>query len=171
MSACALLVSLSSCYPQASDPEQLRLAHEQNAALRQEIVRMQQLIKQAGDTNADLSEAVQAKEQELTDALNELKVVKRNNEREDFDQDKLRKGIQNACYKRPIDPEEINRLIDDVSQSLQRDFEREVASSEIGSRVMQALRKLDQVAYVRFASVYRKFHDVEEFIDEIRSLQ
>ncbi len=77
MSACALLVSLSSCYPQASDPEQLRLAHEQNAALRQEIVRMQQLIKQAGDTNADLSEAVQAKEQELTDALNELKVVKR----------------------------------------------------------------------------------------------
>ena len=100
----------------------------------------------------------------------ELKVVKRNNEREDFDADKLRKGIENACYKRPIDPEEINRLIDDVSQALQRDFDREVASSEIGNRVMQVLKNLDQVAYVRFASVYRKFHDVEEFINEIRSL-
>ena len=101
----------------------------------------------------------------------ELKVVKRNSEREDFDADKLRKGIENACYKRPIDPEDINRVIDDVSQSLQRDFDREVASSEIGNRVMMALKKLDQVAYVRFASVYRKFHDVEEFINEIRSLQ
>lgn len=101
----------------------------------------------------------------------ELKVVKRNSEREDFDADKLRRGIENACYKRPIDPDDINRVIDDVSQSLQRDFDREVASSEIGNRVMQALKKLDQVAYVRFASVYRKFHDVEEFINEIRSLK
>lgn len=101
----------------------------------------------------------------------ELKVVKRNNVREDFDQDKLRKGIENACYKRPIDPEEINRLIDDVSQSIQRDFDREVPSSEIGARVMAGLKKLDQVAYVRFASVYRKFEDVEAFIDEIRSLR
>ena len=101
----------------------------------------------------------------------ELKVVKRNCEREDFDQDKLRRGIENACYKRPLDPEDVNRLIEDVSQGLQRDFEREVPSSEIGSRVMEALRKLDQVAYVRFASVYRKFHDVEEFIEEIRSLK
>ena len=101
----------------------------------------------------------------------ELKVVKRSNIREDFDREKLRRGIANACYKRPIDPEDINRMIDDVSQGLQRDFDREVASSEIGNRVMMALKKLDQVAYVRFASVYRKFHDVEEFINEIRSLQ
>ncbi len=101
----------------------------------------------------------------------DLKVVKRNNEREDFDQDKLRRGIENACYKRPLDPEDVNRLIDDVSQSIQRDFDREVSSAEIGNRVMAALRKLDQVAYVRFASVYRKFQDVEEFIDEIRSLK
>lgn len=75
--ACALLVSLSSCYPQASDPAQLRLAHEQNAALRQEIVRMQQLIQQAGEPTPELAETVEAREQELTDALNELKVVKR----------------------------------------------------------------------------------------------
>lgn len=101
----------------------------------------------------------------------ELKVVKRNNVREDFDQDKLRRGIENACYKRPLDPDDINRLIEDISQSVQRDFDREVTSAEIGARVMAGLKKLDQVAYVRFASVYRKFEDVEAFIDEIRSLQ
>ena len=101
----------------------------------------------------------------------ELKVVKRNNVREDFDQDKLRRGIENACYKRPIDPEEINHLIDDVSLSIQRDFDREVTSQEIGIRVMAGLKKLDQVAYVRFASVYRKFEDVDAFIDAIRSLK
>lgn len=77
MSACALLFSLSSCYPQAPNPDQLRLAHEQNAALRQEIVRMQQLIQQAGDPTPELADTVEIKEQELTDALNELKVVKR----------------------------------------------------------------------------------------------
>lgn len=77
MCACALLTTLSSCYPQTSNPDQLRLAHEQNAAMRQEIVRMQQLINQAGNTSEDLSEAVQAKEQELAAALNELKDAKR----------------------------------------------------------------------------------------------
>ncbi len=101
----------------------------------------------------------------------ELKVVKRNCEREDFDADKLRRGIENACYKRPLDPEDINRVIDDVSQGIQRDFDREVASSEIGSRVMSALRKLDQVAYVRFASVYRQFQDARDFISEVKGLK
>ena len=101
----------------------------------------------------------------------ELKVVKRNCEREDFDADKLRRGIENACYKRPLDPEDINRLIEDVSQGIQRDFEREVASSEIGSRVMEALRQVDEVAYVRFASVYRKFTDAADFIEEIKELK
>ena len=76
MCACALLVTLSSCYPQAANPDQLRLAHEQNAAMRQEIVRMQQLINQAGNTDEDLTEAVTLKEQELTAALNELKDAK-----------------------------------------------------------------------------------------------
>lgn len=72
-----LLLALSSCYPQTSNPDQLRLAHEQNAALRQEIVRMQQLINQSGETEEGLADTVEAKEQELTDALNELKVLKR----------------------------------------------------------------------------------------------
>lgn len=72
-----LLLALSSCYPQTANPDQLRLAHEQNAALRQEIVRMQQLINQAGDAQEGLADTVEAKEQELTDALNELKILKR----------------------------------------------------------------------------------------------
>ena len=100
-----------------------------------------------------------------------LKVVKRNSVREDFDQDKLRRGIQNACYKRPINPEDIDRLVEDLVLTIQRDFDKEVASSEIGTRVMNQLRSVDQVAYVRFASVYRKFKDVDEFIEEIRSLR
>lgn len=72
---CAVL--LSSCYPQADNPEQLRFAHEQNAVLRKEIVRMQQIVKQAGDIDPGLAESIKAKEQELAAALNELKQLKR----------------------------------------------------------------------------------------------
>ena len=101
----------------------------------------------------------------------ELKVVKRNSVREDFDRDKLRRGIANACYKRPVSPDEIDRIVEELSASIQQDFDKEVPSSEIGTRVMNQLRSVDQVAYVRFASVYRKFKDVEEFIEEIRALK
>lgn len=101
----------------------------------------------------------------------ELKVVKRNSVREDFDRDKLRRGIANACYKRPVNPDEIDRAVEDIAAAILRDFDKEVTSAEIGSRVMTELRKIDQVAYVRFASVYRKFEDVDEFIDEIRTLK
>ena len=101
----------------------------------------------------------------------ELKVIKRNSVREDFDRDKLRRGIANAWYKRPVSPDEIDRIVEDLSASILRDFDKEVASSEIGTRVMNQLRSVDQVAYVRFASVYRKFKDVEEFIEEIRALK
>lgn len=101
----------------------------------------------------------------------ELKVIKRNNEREEFDRDKLRRGIANACYKRPVSSDEIERMAEEVMVSLQKDFDKEVESLEIGRRVMSQLRQADQVAYVRFASVYRKFKDVEEFIEEIRALK
>ncbi len=100
-----------------------------------------------------------------------MKVVKRNSEREDFDRDKLRRGMTNACYKRPVNTDDIDRMVDEISASILLDFDKEVSSAEIGSRVMVQLRKVDQVAYVRFASVYRKFKDVEEFINEIRALK
>lgn len=100
----------------------------------------------------------------------ELRVVKRNGICEDFDKDKLRRGIRNACYKRPIDSDRIDQIVEDVNSIIQKEFDKDVPSSEIGRIVMEALKKEDQVAYVRFASVYRKFKDVEEFINEIRAL-
>ena len=101
----------------------------------------------------------------------ELKVIKLDGTREEFDLAKLRRGIDRACYKRNVSSAEIDRMAGEIASSIQQDFDKEVPSAEIGSRVMADLRKLDQVAYVRFASVYRKFHDVEEFIEEIRSLK
>ncbi len=101
----------------------------------------------------------------------ELKVIKRNDVREDFDREKLRRGITNACYKRPVSDGDIDRMVDEISGEVLRKYEKEVSTSEIGNIVMNALRKVDQVAYVRFASVYRKFTDVEEFIAEIRALK
>ena len=101
----------------------------------------------------------------------ELKVVKRDGSRVEFDPEKLRRGIDRACYKRNVSFGEIDRIVGEVSSSLQRDFNKEVPSAEIGSRVMTVLRKVDEVAFVRFASVYRKFTDAADFIDEIRELK
>jgi transcriptional repressor NrdR len=101
----------------------------------------------------------------------ELKVVKRkDNRREDFDREKLRRGVDMACWKRDIPQEKIDSIVNKVVSSLESDFEREVNSEEIGKRTMLALKELDKVAYVRFASVYRDFKDIDEFIDEIRSM-
>lgn len=103
----------------------------------------------------------------------ELKVVKvnSNDAREDFDRDKLRRGIQKACWKRPVSMEDIEQLVRRIVAGLERDFEREVNSSEIGNRVMAGLRDLDEVAYVRFASVYRQFQHIDEFVREIKNLE
>ena len=100
----------------------------------------------------------------------ELKVVKRDNVREDFDREKIRRGIENACWKRPIDVEDIQRAADEVYSAIQSDYEKEVSSIDIGNKVMEVLKRLDEVAYVRFASVYRQFKDIDEFINEIRML-
>ncbi len=102
----------------------------------------------------------------------ELLVVKRNDAiREEFDRDKLRRGIENACYKRPVSADQIDAVVDELVSGVMHDFDKEVSSAELGARVMIALKQVDQVAYVRFASVYRKFKDVEEFIEEIRMLR
>jgi transcriptional repressor NrdR len=100
----------------------------------------------------------------------ELKVVKKGEIREDFDREKLRLGIEKACWKRPVEGADIDRVVDTVISALERDFDREVSSFEIGNRVMKALKELDEVAYVRFASVYRQFKDIDQFIEEIRNL-
>lgn len=99
----------------------------------------------------------------------ELKVIKRDGTREDFDPEKIRRGVEKACWKRKIGPEDIDNLLQKVVSDMESAYEREVPVSEIGNCVMRHLRELDKVAYVRFASVYRDFKDVDEFIHEIRA--
>ncbi len=94
-------------------------------------------------------------------------VVKKDKSREEFDRDKVRRGITRACEKRPITTDQIETLVDLVESGIRTDFEREVPSVEVGERVMGLLKDIDPVAYVRFASVYREFHDLQSFTDEI----
>ena len=100
----------------------------------------------------------------------ELKVLKRDNTHEDFDREKLRRGIEKACWKRNIRPEQIDTLLSKIVMEIETEYDREMSSVEIGTKAMAALRQLDKVAYVRFASVYRDFKDIEEFISEIRTI-
>ena len=97
-------------------------------------------------------------------------VVKRDGRREEFDREKLNHAVRAACHKRPVDLEQITMLVEDVIDVLEARFESEIPSHAIGDAVMQRLRRIDQVAYVRFASVYKEFRDVGEFVDEISSL-
>ena len=100
----------------------------------------------------------------------ELKVVKRDGTHEEFDREKLRRGIEKACWKRAVTAEEIDQIVTSIVSGLEKDYEREVPSVEIGNRTMEALRAVDKVAYVRFASIYRDFKDIEEFVAEIRQM-
>jgi transcriptional repressor NrdR len=94
-------------------------------------------------------------------------VVKKDGAREPFDRDKVLRGVRLACNKRPIAIERIERFIDELERQLIEGEAKEVASREIGERVMKLLRELDEVAYVRFASVYRSFRDIDEFRSEL----
>lgn len=99
-----------------------------------------------------------------------LIVVKRDGRTEPFIRDKLVGAVRSACHKRPIDGEQIYMLVEDVIDAVEAGFESQVPTKAIGEQVMLRLRKLDQVAYVRFASVYKEFRDVNEFVDEVTSL-
>jgi transcriptional repressor NrdR len=99
-----------------------------------------------------------------------LRIQKRDGQYEEFDRHKLMAGIEKACEKRPISARQIEALADRVITELENEYGREVPSNKLGERVMEHLRKLDQVAYVRFASVYRQFRDADQFIEEIRRL-
>ena len=97
-------------------------------------------------------------------------VVKKDGQREAFDRAKLLVGLHRACEKRPIPVKEVHGIVDEIEQFLQEDPDREVEATMIGEMVMDRLRELDKVAYVRFASVYRQFEDVHEFMNELRGL-
>ena len=98
-----------------------------------------------------------------------LMVIKKDSRREPFNREKLMNGIVVACEKRPVSMKRIEKLVDDVERQLEKRHEKEVASKEIGELVMSGLHSLDEIAYVRFASVYRQFRDVGQFMKELKT--
>lgn len=99
-----------------------------------------------------------------------LIVIKKDRSREQYDRAKIEAGVLRACYKRPIPVQKINELVDDVETELFNGEEHEIESKMIGEIVMDKLKNLDAVAYVRFASVYREFKDVNTFMDELKKI-
>lgn len=97
-------------------------------------------------------------------------VVKKDGRREPFDRTKILLGIQKACEKRPVSAEAIEKMMGSIEQSIREDAEREISTAAVGQRVIHALQDLDKVAYVRFASVYREFKDIGEFMNELKGL-
>ena len=100
----------------------------------------------------------------------QLLVIKKDQTREVFDPDKIRAGIIHACHKRPVTAGEIDALVTSIEQVCYNSMQREIHTSKIGEMVMEALRKLDEVAYIRFASVYRQFTDIPTFMHELNRL-
>jgi transcriptional repressor NrdR len=100
-----------------------------------------------------------------------FQVVKRDERREPYDRAKLMRGLQVACRKRPVPQEKLERMADSIEMAMQDSNEREISSKTIGTMVMERLRDLDPVAYVRFASVYRRFEDVDAFVKELHQLK
>jgi transcriptional repressor NrdR len=99
-----------------------------------------------------------------------LKVVKKDHTREEFDREKLRLGLQRACYQRPVSDDQIDAIVRRVEAEVHARHWGEVPASALGESVMDDLKELDQVAYVRFASVYREFKDVSDFVQEVEPM-
>lgn len=99
-----------------------------------------------------------------------LLVVKKDGTREHFDREKLISGILKSCEKRPVSTAQVEAIVNSIETSNQNSLKREVTSHEIGEMVMEGLKKIDEVAYVRFASVYRQFKDVNSFLDELNQM-
>jgi len=99
-----------------------------------------------------------------------VKLVKKDGTREPFDHSKIKRGLEKACWKRPVSDEQIEAIIAAVANELEANFDSEGESRHVGELVMHHLRDLDEVAYVRFASVYRQFKDVQDFVAELRPM-
>ena len=97
-------------------------------------------------------------------------VIKKDGSRQSFDRQKVLRGMIRACEKRPVSLAELERIADEIEQELQNSMEREIRTEDVGEKVMDRLRKVDQVAYVRFASVYRQFKDLDTFMAELNKL-
>ncbi len=100
-----------------------------------------------------------------------LRVIKKDGRREDFDREKIRKGLIRACEKRPVSTEKIDKMLINIEEKLRKSGKKEVNTAVIGELVSRELKKVDKVAYIRFASVYREFADVSDFKKEIKELK
>lgn len=99
-----------------------------------------------------------------------LQVVKKDGTRVPYDRRKMLSGLEKACYKRPISTSQLEQIVDQVEEHVFRTHDREVDAAEIGQAIAERLKGLDQVAYVRFASVYKQFRDLDDFLDEVRDV-
>lgn len=99
-----------------------------------------------------------------------IKVVKKDGTREPYDRTKIKRGLEKACWKRPVSDAQLEKILSDVENELEQRLESEAESQIIGELVMQHLRQVDDVAYVRFASVYRQFKDLHDFVDELKPM-
>lgn len=99
-----------------------------------------------------------------------IKVIKRDGSRAPFDRDKIQRGLERACWKRPISTRQIESTVSAIENDVYQSFENEIDSPELGRLVMEHLRDLDEVAFVRFASVYRQFKDAQDFVEELRPI-
>jgi len=100
----------------------------------------------------------------------QIVVIKKDNTRESFDRTKIQRGVMRACEKRKVTMDQIDALVDSVEQQLTSSMSKEVSSDTIGQMIMERLKDLDKVAYVRFASVYREFKDVDTFMEELKKM-
>jgi transcriptional repressor NrdR len=133
---------------------------DSRAAKSGDVIRRRRMCLKCSNRFTTYEEVIKAK----------LRVVKRDGRHEDLDRLKLTAGIERACEKRPISAATIESMVDSIVDELENEFEREVSSDAIGKKVMERLEKLDEVAYVRFASVYRRFRDVNQFLSAIEGL-
>ena len=102
--------------------------------------------------------------------LTPIMVVKKNGERQEYSRNKLKQGIVSACAKRPVSMETIDKLVAEVEKKINNTLEQEIKSSQIGEYVMEGLKDIDDVAYIRFAAVYREFKDINSWLSEIKDL-
>ena len=99
-----------------------------------------------------------------------LMVIKKDKTRQSFDREKLLNGLLRACEKRPVSINDLEKLVEEIESQIYNSLQREITTADIGEMVMQRLKNMDEVAYVRFASVYRQFRDINTFMDELRKL-
>jgi len=144
--------------PKCSHPEDKVI--DSRGAKNDTIIRRRRICLRCGHRFTTYEEVVKTK----------LRVIKRDGRHEDLDRTKLINGILRACEKRPISATDIETLVDSIIDELEGEYEREVPSQVVGKKVMDRLEKLDEVAFVRFSSVYRRFKDANQFLNAIQGL-